>query len=96
MLTLGHVPVLGSHCSGMSQWKLVPGPAQTETVNDSDQSMMPTFRVGVVRELEVDAALAPVHLQVWRVQHGRDEGGAGREHPRRAPHRHTGQVEKCG
>ena len=58
--------------------------------------VMPTFRVGVVRELEVDAALAPVHLQVGGVQHRRDQGGAGREHPWRAPHRHTGQVEKCG
>ena len=47
---------------------------------------MPTLRVGVVRELEVDAALAPVHLQVGGVQHRRDEGGARREHPRRAPH----------
>ena len=54
--------------------------------NSGSQSMMPTLRVGVVCELEVDAALAPVHLQVGRVQHLRDPGGARREHPRRAPH----------
>ena len=58
--------------------------------------MMSTLRVGVVCELEVDAALAPVHLQVGCVQHRRDPGGAGREHPRWAPHGRPGQVEKCG
>ena len=48
--------------------------------------VLPTLRVGVVCELEVDAALAPVHLQVGRVQHRRDKGGARRKHPWRAPH----------
>ena len=62
----------------------------------SDRIVLPTLRVGVVCELEVDAALAPVHLQVGRVQHRRDPGGARREHPRRAPHGRPGQVEKCG
>ena len=51
----------------------------------SVQIVLPTLRVGVVCELEVDAALAPVHLQVGRVQHRRDPGGARREHPRWAP-----------
>ena len=46
----------------------------------------PTLCVGVVCELEVDAALTPVHLQVGRVQHIRDPGGARREHTRGAPH----------
>ena len=101
MLTLGHVPVEGGHVSGMSQWKLVPGPEQIENVNElqrrvlcsanmrtsmSVRIVLPTLRVGVVCELEVDAALAPVHLQVGRVQHLRDPRGARREHPRRAPH----------
>ena len=111
MLTLGHVPVEGGHVSGISQWKLVPGPEQIENVNELQRRVLcsankrtamsvwivlPTLRVGVVCELEVDAALAPVHLQVGRVQHRRDPGGARREHPRRAPHGRPGQVEKCG
>ena len=60
--------------------------ALSQLENSDSQSMMPTLRVGVVCELEVDAALAPVHLQVGRVQHRRDPRGPRREHPRRAPH----------